>query len=369
MELWRVMKWDFNHIIALLKKWARHPKGQPLLLALIFIAVISVFIFLPAPEAEKSVEPVKTLEQSIDTIIDTGVADLEPDEIDAVNDDDVENTYIDPDLLETLPVIGARKDQKQKGTIKIIEKQPGATSSLKENYTLIPPKQDKKRVKIAIVIDDLGMSFARLKKLLALEKELNLAFLPYAPNLEEQTQLALKEGQHLLVHMPMQPKSRSVDTGPIVLQPEMDSKTILKNLKKGLASFSGYKGINNHMGSDFTEYEAGMHLVLTYLKSKGLYFLDSKTTPKSVGRAVAEDVGIPFAERDVFLDHVNELSYIKKQLKQTEHVAFEKGTAIAIGHPYTATIEALTLWVQDLDRKGIELVSLEDLLEKPAPKN
>ena len=341
-----------------------HPKGRSLLLALIFVAIVGVFFILPTPDSEITQEKVHSTEPSQNVIIETGIDhhdmdhESEPDEYDEAHED---NTYVDPELLETLPVIGS---EKKVGTIEIIEEK----KALKENYTLTPPViKNKKKVKVAIVIDDLGMSFARLKKLTALKKKLNLAFLPYAPNLEEQTRFALKEGHHLLVHMPMQPKSRKIDTGPIVLKPEMDSKTLLKNLKKGLASFEGYKGINNHMGSDFTENQAGMHLILSYLKSKNLYFLDSKTTPRSAGRSVAKDIGIDFAERDVFLDHVNELKTIQMRLKDTERVAYEKGTAIAIGHPYIATIEALTLWVKDLDAKGIELVSLEELLEKPAP--
>ena len=42
-------------------------------------------------------------------------------------------------------------------------------------------------------------------------------------------------------------------------------------------------GFNNHMGSKFTEDERLMKVVIDTAKQRGVFFLDSKTTAKSVG--------------------------------------------------------------------------------------
>ncbi len=354
-----------NIFLSKLKKICTHPKVQSALLGGVFVLILAVFAWLPAPEKGKETVPEFVLQDNADTIIHEGVKEAKKKpKLFPVPLYEEEHPYDIPSDVE----------EKKKSKIVIIEEkslsqqQDEEEGVLKENYDLIPPIADRDKIKIAIVIDDLGMSFERLRSLIKIGKTLNLAFLPYAPNLKNQTQEALAQGHHLLVHMPMQPKSRSIDTGPIVLQPEMSNSVLLQNLKKGLSSFDGYKGVNNHMGSAFTEDVSGMRLTLSYLKSQGLYFLDSKTTATSVGRRVAQDVGIPFVERDVFLDHVNELSVIQDRLAETEAKARAKGYAVAIGHPYKATIQALSSWAKELDKKGIELVALDTLVEKVSSK-
>ena len=267
-------------------------------------------------------------------------------------------TPIDPDLRQEQIVVFDIEEKK----------------SLNYEVTQIaPPKEQKitelpktNKPKIAIVIDDMGMNFSRLKELSQIAHPINFAFLPYAENLDEQTQYALDNQHHLIVHMPMKPKSDSVDPGPVVLKPGMSKQEINKALDWGLGSFKGFKGINNHMGSAFTEDLEGMRTVMAYLKKQGSYFLDSKTTAQSKGRQAANEIGLPVIVRDVFLDHKNELSYIQNQLKITEAVALRNGSAIAIGHPYLATIEALQKWMPMIEQRGFELVTVEQLINEKA---
>ncbi|MFW6243700.1 MAG: divergent polysaccharide deacetylase family protein [Desulfovibrionales bacterium] len=42
-----------------------------------------------------------------------------------------------------------------------------------------------------------------------------------------------------------------------------------------------------------------------------------------------------------------------------------QGLAIAIGHPYPTTLEALSLWASDRDRR-VRLISLGELVRSPA---
>ncbi|MEM8915228.1 MAG: divergent polysaccharide deacetylase family protein, partial [Pseudomonadota bacterium] len=124
----------------------------------------------------------------------------------------------------------------------------------------------------------------------------------------------------------------------------------------------GAVGVNNHMGSLFTADEASMRIVLDQINSHGLVFIDSLTTPDSVAREVAVDLGMPYLRRDVFLDHDRNPEAIKKQLDELESVALERGWAVAIGHPYMETIDALAAWLPTLQRKGITLAPVSTLI-------
>lgn len=273
----------------------------------------------------------------------------------------------DSDMSVSSDVLAVVPDKEKEQSIAIIkdEKLIKPSVPIHAEYSLMPPLFTNKKPKIAIVIDDMGMNFTRLRALADLKGPMSLAFLPYAENLAEQTQYAHNKGHELLVHMPMQPKSKTVDTGPIVLKPGMGKTELLAMLDKGLSQFDGFAGINNHMGSAFTEDVTGMRTILQELKKRGLFFLDSKTTAKSVGEGLAREIGVKYVGRDVFLDHVNTLEFINKQLAQAERVALKNGSAVAIGHPYPFTIEALEKWIPEAKAKGFELVTISTLVQNP----
>jgi hypothetical protein len=117
------------------------------------------------------------------------------------------------------------------------------------------------------------------------------------------------------------------------------------------------------MGSKITQDRDAMTIVLKEVKKDGLFFLDSKTTPRSVAYRVAREMGIPSAERQVFLDDVNDLKQIQKQVDLLERIALHRGSAIAIGHPRPLTIEVLKERLPEMEQKGIDLVSLSVLVK------
>jgi len=131
---------------------------------------------------------------------------------------------------------------------------------------------------------------------------------------------------------------------------------LLGKLAWNLDQFEGYVGVNNHMGSRFTQDAEGLRVVMTELKRRRLFFLDSLTTPKSIGLRVARDVGLTSAARDVFLDHDDDAKMIERQLARLERKARKLGVAIAIGHPRDRTLAALEAWLPTLAQKGISLI-------------
>ncbi len=220
---------------------------------------------------------------------------------------------------------------------------------------------------IAIVMDDLGIDRARTRRTLELPGPLSLSFLAYAKDLQAQAGKGRGGGHEIWLHVPMEPSSKSVDPGPNVLLTGLPGEDLVRSLNWNLDQLENYVGINNHMGSRFTSDSTGMHAVMAELKKRGLAFLDSVTSAKSVGRKAARAAGVPHTVRNVFIDHEDDIEVINGQLAKVERLATRQGHAIAIGHPREATLKALAPWLQTLSDKGFQLVPVSALLQVPEP--
>lgn len=222
--------------------------------------------------------------------------------------------------------------------------------------------------RIVIVIDDMGLNHRNSLRVAQLPAPVTLAYLPYAPNLSKQTGDAFQRGHELIVHMPMEPDNiKSNNPGPDALLSTLSAEENVIRLKKNLAQFDLYMGINNHMGSRMTASVAAMRPVMQELKQRGLWFLDSRTIGNSIAAKVAAETGVPYAERDVFLDNVQTVAAVDSQLRQLEQVAQKRGYAIAIGHPHDATIAALQRWIPAAIEKGFRLVPLSSVIAARFP--
>lgn len=224
-----------------------------------------------------------------------------------------------------------------------------------------PPYFGKQKA-IVIVIDDMGISLKRTADIISLKAPITASFLTYGRKLDEQIKNSLQSGHEIMVHVPMEAQT-AVDAAPDVLTTKMSLKEIRNNLIEMLKKFKDIKGINNHMGSKLTEDYGRMKEVMSVLKEQGLYFLDSKTSPKSRAEKAAQDTGIAYAHRHVFLDNQNDKKYILGQLAKVEKLADKNGYAIAIGHPKTQTYAALKEWLPTLENKGMRLIHLSNAIK------
>ena len=214
------------------------------------------------------------------------------------------------------------------------------------------------RIPVAIVLDDLGLDRARTARAMALPAPVTLSFMAYAPEVRQDAEAARARGHELIVHVPMEPLNPAVDMGPNGLAIGLGDGELLRRLRWDLDRFGGYVGINNHMGSRFTADAEAMQLVIGELKSRGLLFLDSRTSGRTVGAMLAQRAGVPFAERDVFLDDDQHPAAIAARLGDVEAAARRYGSAIAIGHPHDATLAALAAWLETMPAKHLQLVPL-----------
>lgn len=219
---------------------------------------------------------------------------------------------------------------------------------------------------IAIVIDDMGPNHHETRRALSLPASVTFSFLPYAPHVAALAEEARTAGHEILVHVPMQPLG-DADPGPHALMVSEDRAAIERDLTWNLSQFQGYVGINNHMGSRFTQDRDAMAVVAAVLKTRGLLFLDSRTIAGSKAAEAARAAGLPVLTRDVFLDHDEDGAQVALELDKLEQLAMKNGNAIAIGHPHAQTLELLEKWIPDAQARGFRLVPITRLLDHKKP--
>lgn len=242
---------------------------------------------------------------------------------------------------------------------------PGSERPAKEAWRrhAVPFRDLNSRPLIAIVIDDVGLDRPRSRRAWELPGPLTMSFLPYAKELPDQARAARARGHELMLHLPMEPSGRN-DPGPNALLVSLSDADLRQRTTAALDSFDGYAGVNNHMGSRFTAFRPGMETVLRQFKGRGLMFLDSRTSPQSVGDQVAQEIGVPSIARHVFLDDDESLDAVRRRLAETEAVARRQGFVVAIGHPHEATLQALAEWLPTLQAKGLALAPATAVLRK-----
>jgi len=228
-----------------------------------------------------------------------------------------------------------------------------------------PPEGGAKAPKIAIIIDDMGVDLKRSRQVIELPAPLTLAFLPHGSGTPTLSAQAKDKGHTLIIHAPMEAMHTNAGLGPIALKIGMDDEALSRVLERMFQSFDGYEGLNNHMGSRLTQDKTAMKTVMEALKSRGLFFVDSLTIDTSVAYAAARDAGIPYAVRDVFLDHEETQAFVMDALHHAEKTARRQGYAILIGHPKDHTIRALKDWIPDASKRGFVFVSVREVLIKP----
>lgn len=213
---------------------------------------------------------------------------------------------------------------------------------------------------LAIVVDDLGYGREQGERVIALPGPLAVGVLPFAPNAAALAELAAASGKEVILHQPMQAVS-GVASSPGELTVGMSGEDLRARLAEALGRVPQAIGVNNHTGSLLTAQPVPMHTLMQEIRSRGLFFLDSRTTAATVAEAVALASGVPALRRDVFLDHVVHPQEIARQFERALGIARAQGHAVVIAHPHAASLQFLEAELPRLERRGIRQIALTQL--------
>ncbi|GAA0337464.1 divergent polysaccharide deacetylase family protein [Bacillus carboniphilus] len=226
---------------------------------------------------------------------------------------------------------------------------------------------DEPKNELAIVIDDLGNDMKGTEEMLMLPTKLTVAVMPFMPTTKEDAELAHKYGHEVILHLPMQPKrGKKSWLGPGAITTDLSNEEIRKRVEDAIKDVPHIVGMNHHMGSKATEDERVMRIVLEVCKEKGLFYLDSMTSSKSVVEKLAKELNVPYLENDFFFDDVYTTRHISKQANLLAHKIPENEQPIAIGHVGITGPKMVTVLKQFIPifEKRANIVHLSDLIEE-----
>jgi len=221
----------------------------------------------------------------------------------------------------------------------------------------------------SIIIDDVGNNFEYGEQIINLPVTLTISILPKTAYAKDLARLARKNNKEVMLHLPMQSVEHH-QRSPGTLDLHMTRKEFNRQLRLNLNSVPYIRGVNNHMGSLLTRHPGHMTWLMDELSQHGsLYFVDSKTTSKSIAEKIALEHKIPNLSRDFFLDPDNKKGTLRKQFDAFIQKINQRGYALAIAHPYPETIKFLKAHLDELREHGIKLIPVSKLIRSASQLN
>jgi polysaccharide deacetylase 2 family uncharacterized protein YibQ len=218
------------------------------------------------------------------------------------------------------------------------------------------------QLSIALIIDDIGYSFTRAREFLELDVPITFSILPRLPKSHRLAMEIHSEGHEIMLHQPMEPHSPRCDPGPGALHVGDGPETIVRIMEDNISEIPFAVGVNNHMGSRFTECCTGLNEALNVVKNKELFFIDSLTSSRSQAYSVARGLGMVTARRNVCVDYKAGESVVLSQLERLQICAMRDGHAVGIGHPFPETARAIKHFLHRVKHDDVSMVHVSDVL-------
>ena len=215
---------------------------------------------------------------------------------------------------------------------------------------------------LAIILDDLGYDRAAADALFALPFPLTLAVLPNLAHSADIAEEAHRRGYQVMLHLPMESSNGEARPESTELRAGMSPAEATRLLARMLESVPHAVGVNNHQGSLATTDAQLMTAVMSALRERQLFFVDSRTTTATLAYDAAVRAGVPAAARKVFLDDTPTREAVRQQLALAARHARRQGSAIAIGHPHAITLQVLGEYLPELEAQGVRLVFVSELV-------
>lgn len=216
--------------------------------------------------------------------------------------------------------------------------------------------------KISLIIDDIGYSLPRARQFLGLNIPITFSILPRVTYSRDLSLEISDHGHDVMLHQPMQPYNSNLDPGPGALYEGDDPSRISGIIEENISGIPFAIGVNNHMGSRFTECQREIKQTLRVIKNNDLFFIDSRTSNNSKAFRTARNLNLSTDRRNVFLDTTRDESAILFRLHQLKQCARKYGHAIGIGHPFPETARAIEYFLKDLKASDISFVHISKIM-------
>jgi len=216
--------------------------------------------------------------------------------------------------------------------------------------------------RIALIIDDIGFNLRRAEQFLTAGIPLTFSILPRICCSESSARALHESGHEIMLHQPMEPFSTRVDPGPGAIFVDDRPERVRDVVAENIATLPHIVGVNNHMGSRYTQLPRKMDQALDAVRANDLFFVDSLTTGRSTAFARARQMGVDTIRRDLFLDTQHDANAVLGQMKRLGKIALKYGSAIGIGHPRPETLAGIQCFLDTPESGDVRFTYISQLL-------
>ena len=217
--------------------------------------------------------------------------------------------------------------------------------------------------KIAIILDDVGYNMSHIRPFLELKVPITFSILPHIHYSRRLAKRINDEGHQIMLHQPMEPHNSLLNPGPGTLYLNQNIEELHETVEGNIMSFPFAVGVNNHMGSLFTESRQKVLETLKVFKAKEFFFIDSVTSRNSHAFVTAENLNMKTASRNIFIDNQNNKTSICRQLAKLKKHALKFGSAIGIAHPRPETACAMAEFFYSGEASNLSVEYISGILD------
>ena len=208
--------------------------------------------------------------------------------------------------------------------------------------TSIVDTTSKNIATIVLVIDDFGYRNDSVSDgFLDLNIPITCAIIPGHLQSRKFAQKAFAAGKEVIIHMPMESSLNTPGEDEYKIKSGMTSEEVEWRIREVLKEMPEAIGMNNHQGSKATTNGKVMSVLGSVLKANNKFFIDSRTTSKTVAEEIMRSIGVPTIRRHVFLDNDDSKDKISERIDEVARLAQKQGIAVAIGHAKPNTLKAI----------------------------
>ena len=231
-------------------------------------------------------------------------------------------------------------------------------------------KRADRKPRIALIVTNLGLSATYTKAALKLlPEDITLSFSHVAPRLKSWIREARQKGHEVLMDIPMEPLGfPKNDPGRATLLTSSNEVENLNRLEHVMKKAGGYVGLLGTLGTKFMLHSETFLPILKTIKQRGLIYVDSRSTSRSLGPELASSIQLPRAFNNIFIDKEPSNQKIKGKLDELEKIALKKRFAVGIAQPFPLTIEILSQWAEKLKAKQISLAPITAVVDKQSQR-
>lgn len=218
--------------------------------------------------------------------------------------------------------------------------------------------------RIALLIGGLGLEAKITESAIAnLPPAVSLGFAPYGRDLPQVADKARKQGHEIWLQIPMQGLDNQ-KAGEHTLLSYASSRANRESLDWLMSRFSGYIGVENYLGADFTANSAALVPVLAEIARRGLLFLDDGSSAVSKVLDMAPPLNLTAARASINLD--GDPQTLAQTLDRVEILARHHKVVIVVATGLPAALDQIIPWANTLADRGFALVPVSDLVKSQA---